>query len=86
MGGASVVDGLLGLFAIDTLSAYRRKGWAMQVIGRLARGSSDRGATRVFLQVSADNEPALALYEKLGFSRLNGNTTAPAPASAFIDA
>jgi ribosomal protein S18 acetylase RimI-like enzyme len=30
----------------------------------------DHGAQKVFLQVETDNEPALALYESMGFKTL----------------
>jgi len=58
----------LGLFAIETLPAARRRGLAAQVIGRLARWGRDNGARNAFLQVESTNSAALALYEKLGFT------------------
>jgi len=58
----------LGLFAIETLPAARRRGLAGQVVGRLARWGRDNGACDAFLQVGSTNTVALALYEKLGFT------------------
>ena len=34
------------------------------------RWAGQHGARRTYLQVSADNTPAVALYERMGFSRV----------------
>jgi N-acetylglutamate synthase len=59
----------LGLFAIETVPAARRRGLAQGVIGQLARWGQANRATHAFLQVESTNEAALALYAKLGFTR-----------------
>ncbi|NUR72406.1 MAG: GNAT family N-acetyltransferase [Hamadaea sp.] len=58
----------LGLFAIETVPAARRRGLAQRVVGRLARWGREHGATKAFLQVESTNEAALELYAKLGFT------------------
>ncbi|NUT31739.1 MAG: GNAT family N-acetyltransferase, partial [Hamadaea sp.] len=58
----------LGLFAIETAAAARRRGLAQQVVGALARWGRDAGATAAFLQVESQNAGAIRLYEKLGFT------------------
>jgi GNAT superfamily N-acetyltransferase len=66
--GLGVVErGWMGLFAIETLAAHRRLGVATSVIHSLALWGKEHGARAAYLQVEAKNEPALALYGKIGF-------------------
>jgi N-acetylglutamate synthase len=67
MGRGTVTDGYLGLFAIETVPAARRRGLAQEVIGALARWAAEAGARTAYLQVESTNAAAIALYEKLGF-------------------
>lgn len=60
----------LGLFSIRTLPEYRRKGVAWSVNCALAMWGEDHGAKQVFLQVEEENEPALRLYESMGFETI----------------
>jgi N-acetylglutamate synthase len=45
----------------------RRRGLGLLVLGELLGWAAERGATTVCLQTRADNEGALALYERVGF-------------------
>ena len=66
--GLGVADrGWVGIFSMGTVEHARRRGAATAVVGALARWAADRGATRAYLQVEAENEPAHRLYERLGF-------------------
>ena len=66
--GLAVLEGeLLGYFSIYTHPAARRKGYAGVVMDALTRWGLVRGARFGYLQVEGDNEPALRLYENLGF-------------------
>lgn len=66
--GLGVVErGWMGLFAIETLSTHRRLGVATSVIRSLAVWGEEHDARDAYLQVEAKNEPALALYERIGF-------------------
>jgi GNAT superfamily N-acetyltransferase len=60
----------LGLFSIRTLPEYRRRGVAWSVNCALAMWGEDHGVKRAFLQVEAENEPALKLYESMGFETI----------------
>lgn len=60
----------LGLFSIRTLPEFRRKGIAWSINCALAMWGEDHGARQAFLQVEADNEPALKLYESMGFKTM----------------
>jgi ribosomal protein S18 acetylase RimI-like enzyme len=59
---------LLGLFAVATRPAHRRRGLARACLGALARWGMEQGATTAYLLVERDNAPAIGLYERLGFT------------------
>ena len=61
-----------GLTAIEVDPGYRRRGLAAAVTTALIAHAAGRGADRVYLQVEDDNEPALALYRRLGFTVHHG--------------
>jgi N-acetylglutamate synthase len=52
-----------------TAPAARRHGVATAIMGSLIDWGSDLGVSRWFLRVHSDSEPALNLYDRLGFSR-----------------
>ena len=62
-------DGLgwLGVTAVEVDPGVRRQGLAGLVLRGLAAWAVDRGATGCYLQVAAENEPALRLYAGAGF-------------------
>jgi len=62
-------DDLLIVESVMTDPALRGRGFARQALGALFGWAAGHGARKVALQVMADNEPALALYAELGFSR-----------------
>jgi N-acetylglutamate synthase len=57
-----------GLFAVNTAPAHRRQGLARAIVGALLAEASRQGARVAYLQVTADNEAALALYRPFGFT------------------
>lgn len=59
--------GFVGVFSMATLPAARRRGAATTVLGALAAWALAGGARSLYLQVEAENEPARALYTRLGF-------------------
>lgn len=66
--GRGAVDGeWLGVMAVEVEPSYRRQGLAGAVMSALWRWGTAHGAVRSYLQVMADNAPAVALYEKLGY-------------------
>ena len=56
-----------GLSAVHVAAEHRRVGHARMLCGALLGWAAERGATRAYVQVLADNEPAIALYESMGF-------------------
>lgn len=59
--------GLFGLFDIGTLSAKRNQGYGAKLLNGMLSWAVQNGATDSYLQVVADNAPAISLYRKLGF-------------------
>ncbi|HEX3814652.1 MAG TPA: GNAT family N-acetyltransferase [Mycobacteriales bacterium] len=65
----AVVDsGWLGITAVEVAESHRRRGLAGAVMRALATWGARNGARQAYLQVTADNTPALAFYERLGFT------------------
>lgn len=62
-----VAGGGLGIYEIGTDSVFRRRGHARQLLLHLLRWGASQGAQYAYLQVLADNRPALQLYESMGF-------------------
>ncbi|MCW2532364.1 MAG: Acetyltransferase family protein [Blastococcus sp.] len=63
-----VVDGWLVVTAVTVDERYRRRGLATTVMAVLGAWGRERGAHSCLLQVAGGNAPALALYERLGFT------------------
>jgi ribosomal protein S18 acetylase RimI-like enzyme len=57
-----------GLFVVNTAPAHRRRGHARAIIAALLAEASRQGSRMAYLQVTADNEAALALYRPFGFA------------------
>lgn len=66
-GVAAYADDWVGFRSLEVDPSHRRCGLALAVMAALVGWGAERGATTAYLQVLADNEPALALYERLGF-------------------
>lgn len=63
------IDGdLVGVFDVSTAPAARRRGHATFACTALLSWAWQHGAKVAYLQVSADNAPAIAVYRKLGFA------------------
>jgi N-acetylglutamate synthase len=61
-------DQYLGLFFITTAKQQRRRGYAEQLISRILDWGKSNGAQIAYLQVEINNQAAINLYNKLGFS------------------
>ena len=69
--GLAVREGhYVGLFDIVTDPRQRTKGFGTDLVLNLLAWSKQRGAKKAYLQVMLDNEPALRLYKKLGFTEI----------------
>ena len=64
-----VVEGpLAGIFDVVTAEDARRRGYATLACASLLSWGWQHGAHSAYLQVSADNAPAIASYRKFGFA------------------
>jgi ribosomal protein S18 acetylase RimI-like enzyme len=80
--GLAVTDGpWIGVFEIVVAEAWRRRGVGRDLTGSLLAWGRSRGATRAFLQVVAENQAAIEMYERLGFTRTYGYWYRRAPES-----
>jgi RimJ/RimL family protein N-acetyltransferase len=61
--------GWLGIFGVRTDEEHMRKGVAKSINRALISWAEDMGAQEAYLQVEADNESAIQLYESLGFKK-----------------
>jgi ribosomal protein S18 acetylase RimI-like enzyme len=66
-GFAVLERGFLGLFSIAVDPARRREGYGENLLLKLLHLGHQNGAKHAYLQVRSGNQPALKLYEKLGF-------------------
>jgi GNAT superfamily N-acetyltransferase len=64
--------GWLGVSCLSVREDARRRGVARAMLGSLAAWALDRGADGLWLEVEADNAPALTLYDDLGLERVGG--------------
>ena len=67
--GSQSVMGESDMMNVAVHPDYRRKGYAEALVLALCDGLKERGNTTLALEVRASNEPAKALYEKLGFAQ-----------------
>jgi ribosomal protein S18 acetylase RimI-like enzyme len=63
-----LVDGWLVVTAVTVGEEYRRQGLATAVMAGLGAWARERGGHSCVLQTAGGNAPALALYERLGFT------------------
>jgi ribosomal protein S18 acetylase RimI-like enzyme len=69
--GQLALDGdLAGVYDVATAEHLRGKGYATLACATLLAWAGQMGARVAYMQVGADNAPAIAVYRKLGFSTL----------------
>ena len=67
-GQTAVEADLVGLYDVFTSPQARGQGLARLLCGQLLARAMQAGARTAYLQVEADNAPALAIYRRLGFA------------------
>lgn len=65
-----VIAGEAEILSLGVARKWQRRGIAAALITELARLVAARGASHIFLEVAADNHPALELYRLQGFSEV----------------
>jgi GNAT superfamily N-acetyltransferase len=68
VGTVMLEDGLAGIFSMATAASMRGNGIATALLSRLLSWAWEHGASHAYLQVEAQNQPALAVYRKFGFA------------------
>ena len=68
--GSQSVMGEADMMNIAVLPAYRRQGIAKELVSELIRLLNEREVYSLTLEVRASNEPAIALYNLLGFNQV----------------
>jgi GNAT superfamily N-acetyltransferase len=60
--------GWLGIFGMWVHPDHRRRGLARTLLSAVGRFAREHAIRAIYLQVSADNDPGIVLYEGLGFT------------------
>lgn len=68
VGFAAIEGRHAAVFSVAVAAERRRHGLATGIMAAASSWAADRGADEVFLQALAANEPAIALYRRLGFT------------------
>lgn len=67
--GLLVIDGgLAGVFDVVTVTSLQGQGIGTAIVSALVTRAWERGIRQVFMQVTADNAPAVGLYRRFGFA------------------
>lgn len=69
VGSQSVLDAA-DMMNLAVAPAYRRKGVAQALVNALVEHLQSNGVIALLLEVRISNEPAIALYEKMGFEQV----------------
>ena len=68
--GSQSVMGESDMMNVAVHPDYRRQGIGEELVTRLAETLKEKGNQCLTLEVRASNDPAIALYEKLGFTQV----------------
>jgi ribosomal-protein-alanine N-acetyltransferase len=66
-----VVFDELRIMNLAIKASVRRRGIARRLVTRTLKTGLEKGASRAFLEVRASNDPAILLYEHMGFRRVS---------------
>jgi GNAT superfamily N-acetyltransferase len=66
----AIDDELAGVYDVVTAEGARGNGYATLACAALLAWAAQHGVRTAYLQVSANNAPAIAIYRKLGFASL----------------
>jgi ribosomal protein S18 acetylase RimI-like enzyme len=70
----------LGLFGVDVSSSQRRKGYGRYLVCEILKYAREHGVALVEVQTAATNQPALELYQSIGFQPVEQSTVYRLPA------
>ncbi len=60
-------NGIFGIFDIVSHNEYRNKGCGTELVNGMLSWAVNNGAHTAYVQVVAENKPAVSLYHKLGY-------------------
>jgi ribosomal protein S18 acetylase RimI-like enzyme len=63
-------EGFGAIQNVGVLPAYRGRGLGRRLVSRALMGFRERGVSRAFLEVTAENVHAVRLYRSVGFRRV----------------
>ena len=66
-GVAVISNQYCGIFDVVTGKNYRNRGYATKLLNALLNWAQSKGVTKSYIQVVENNQPAIHLYEKLGY-------------------
>jgi ribosomal protein S18 acetylase RimI-like enzyme len=70
----------LGLFGVEVSASQRRKGYGRHLVSEVLRWAREHGTSLMLIQTAVTNEPALALYQSIGFEPVDQSTIYRLPA------
>ena len=70
----------IGLSGVEVSSSHRRKGYGRYLVSEVIRWAREHAWALVEVQTLATNQPALALYQSLGFVPIDQSTVYRLPA------
>jgi GNAT superfamily N-acetyltransferase len=62
-----ISNGYFGLFDLATEKSARNMGYGTKLLNGMLSWALTNGATKAYLQVVANNQPAISLYKKMGY-------------------
>jgi ribosomal-protein-alanine N-acetyltransferase len=80
------VAGEAELLTLAVAPPARRRGRGRALLAAFEQGARERGACEAFLEVAADNAPAVALYAGAGYSELGRRPGYYSRAAGAVDA
>ncbi|MFB9660807.1 GNAT family N-acetyltransferase [Glycomyces mayteni] len=67
-GRGALAGDILAVTSVGTDPGHRRQGLGAEIVAALEAWGAETTAARAVLQVEADNAPAIAMYERLGYA------------------
>jgi ribosomal protein S18 acetylase RimI-like enzyme len=69
-----------GLIGVEVSGSHRRKGYGRYLIAEVLKWAREHATSVVEVQILSTNQPALALYQSLGFQPIDQSTVYRLPA------
>jgi ribosomal protein S18 acetylase RimI-like enzyme len=70
----------VGLIGLEVAAEHRRKGYGRFLVTEVLRSAGEHATSLIVVQTASTNQPALALYQSLGFEAIDQSTLYRLPA------